>query len=160
MNGSLAVPGRLDGEYVSLAALHEESRHAHPYKVTIALIQPTGTRILKPHMPLSVASGPQQIVPAAPQRDRDVAPTRFEFGASAVSSRPATLAKPNGGTLHRCGPQGRRGDLESPPMLFPGACHDDVQDGGRELAEAHIDLWAARAGEQLKPSSPRIIALA
>ena len=136
MNGSLSVPGRLDGEYVSLAALYAASRHAHPDKVTIALSQPTGTRILKLHMRWSVAARPQQIVRAAPQRDRDVAPARSELGP--VPAHPATLAKPDGCALHRCGLQGGADHLESPPMLKAGALHNDVQDSGRELAEAHF----------------------
>ena len=102
------------------------------------MIQPTGTRKLKPRMRWSVAAMPQQIVRAAPQRDRGVAPTRSELGCTAVPAHPAALAKPNRAALHRCGPQGRRGDLESPPMLFPGGLHDDVQDGGWELAQAHF----------------------
>ena len=87
---------------------------------------------------MTVAARIQHIVRAASQRDRDVAPTRRELGRTAGSARPATLSKPDRAALHRCGPQDRRGDLESPPMLFPGACHDDVQDDSRELAEAHF----------------------
>ena len=81
---------------------------------------------------------PQQIIRAAPQRDRDVAPTRRELGRTAVPAHPATLAKPDGCALHRCGLQGGADHLESPPMLFPGACYDDVQDDSREVAEAHF----------------------
>ena len=96
---------------------------------------------------------PQQIIRAAPQRDRDVAPARRELGHTAVPAHPATLAKPDRAALHRCGPQDRRGDLESPPMLFPCGLHDDVQDGSWELAEhfygaprdAAIDGQRARA---------------
>ena len=139
MNGSLAVPGRLDGEYVSLAALHEASRHAHPYKVTIALSQPTGTRILKLHMRWSVAARPQQIVRAAPQRDRDMAPARPEFGASAISSRPATFAKPGDAALHRCGLQGGADHLESPALVKAGALDHRIENGSGELAEDHFD---------------------
>ena len=130
MNGSLAVPGRPDGKFVGLVAPHEVSIEA------ANSISVLGR--LKPHVRWSVAARPQQIVRAAPQRDSDVAPARFEFGASAVSSRPATLAKPDGCALHRCGLQGGADHLESPPMLFPGACYDDVQDDSREVAEAHF----------------------
>ena len=87
-------------------------------------------------IPVQVAAGPQQIVRAAPQRDRDVAPTRSELGP--VPAHPATLAKPDGGALHRCGLQGGADHLESPPMLKAGALHDDIQDSGRKLAEAHF----------------------
>ena len=89
-------------------------------------------------MRMPVAARPQQIVRDAPRRDRDVAPARLEFGARAVPSRPATLAKPGDAALHRCGLQGGADHLESPPMLKAGAFHDDVQDSGRELAEAHL----------------------
>ena len=102
------------------------------------MIQPTGTRKLKPRMRWSVAAMPQQIVRAAPQRDRDVAPSRRELGRPAVPAHPATLAKPDGCAFSRCGLQGGADHLESPPMLKAGALHDDVQDGGGELTEAHF----------------------
>ena len=85
----------------------------------------------------SVASMPQHVVRATPQRDRDVSPARRELGVAAVV-HPATLAKPDGCALHRCGLQGGADHLESPPMLKAGALHDDVQDSGRELVEAHL----------------------
>tara|TARA_B100000683_G_scaffold225539_1_gene224154 strand:- start:31 stop:429 length:399 start_codon:yes stop_codon:yes gene_type:complete len=132
MNDCLAVARRrLDGEFVSLAALHEASRITYP-----CIERGRGTGIAKPYMRMTVAARTQQIVRAAPQRDRDVAPTRSELGP--VPAHPATLAKPDGCALHRCGLQGGADHLESPPMLFPGACYDDVQDDSREVAEAHF----------------------
>ena len=89
-------------------------------------------------MRMPVAARPQQIVRDAPRRDRDVAPAWFEFGASAVSSRPATLAKPDRAALHRCGPQGRGGDLESPALVKAGALDHRIEDNGGELTEAHF----------------------
>ena len=130
-NGSLvAAPPRvrLDGKCIGLASRHKPSIGSN----TPESMFPLG--IEKPQMLWPVAR-PQHIIRAAPQRDRDVAPTRRELGRTAVPAHPATLAKPDRAALHRCGPQGRRGDLESPPMLLPGGLHDDVQQSGRELAE-------------------------
>ena len=135
MNDCLAVARRrLDGEFVSLAALHEASRITYP-----CIERGRGTGIAKPYMRMTVAARTQQIVRAAPQRDRDVAPARLEFGASAVSSRPATFTKPGDAALHRCGLQGGADHLESPALVKAGALDHRIENGGGELAEDHFD---------------------
>ena len=130
VDGSLVPRSRPDGELFGLAARHTFQPTPIP-NIAESYMRLPATRLV-------YAAMPQQIVWAAPQRDRDVAPTRRELGRTAVPAHPATLAKPDGCALHRCGLQGGADHLESPPMLKAGALHDDVQDSGRELAEAHF----------------------
>ena len=152
VDGSLVPRSRPDGELFGLAARHTFQPTPIP-NIAESYMRLPATRLV-------YAAMPQQIVRTASQRDRDVAPARFEFGASAVSSRPATLAKPDRAALHRCGPQGRGGDLESPALVKAGALDHRIEDNGGELTEAHFycgvcaeacDQCAARANLTCDP---------
>ena len=131
VDGSLVPRSRPDGELFGLAARHTFQPTPIP-NIAESYMRLPATRLV-------YAAMPQQIVWAAPQRDRDVAPARLEFRASAVPSRPATLAKPGDAALHRCGLQGGADHLESPALVKAGALDHRIENGGGELAEDHFD---------------------